>query len=225
MIGRFVCAVGCLVLIGAACGARQEAAVAPSVPAPAWNTAANSAALDAFVVRISQQITKKHLTSVAVIGAVGGRSDQLTQDGTALGDEVSAALTKQIGGFQVVDRTALRDFVRKIGISDAMVVSDALANCIARLAKVSGFIVVRMGGVSNGRVKIAAEVYRTGGEDGELQATTKTEVEISADQKRDGFRPLDSIWNRPTRPIEESKLLAADRSPQCVTCPKPEFTT
>jgi TonB family protein len=123
MIRRLICATGCLLLAGAVCSARQEAAgtaVAPSGAAPEWNTAANSAALDAFVAQISQQITSKHLKIVVVIGAVGGDAADLTRDGWELGDEISTALTKQSNGFQVIDRAALRDFVKKNGVSGAM---------------------------------------------------------------------------------------------------------
>lgn len=215
---------GILILV-VTCAARQALIGAASSGAlMASQDPTSSTELDSFAAQIAQQIIKKHLKSVAVIGAAGSEANDLTEDGKEIGDEISASLTKKASGFQVVDRATLRDFLKKNGVSDAMVVSDALANWIGRKAGIAGYVVIRIGEVSNGRVKIAAEFFKPSGYDGFSLGAVKTELELSADQKRVGFRPLDSDWNKPTISESEAKKLPPQRSPHCVKCSPPEFT-
>jgi hypothetical protein len=149
----------CVILFACAvCGARQVSASSPE--------------LDSFAAKIGRQIDEKHLKSVLVIGAVGRDPGSLTQDGQEIGDEISAALMKNANGFQVVDRATLRDLLKKNGVSESMAVSDALANWTARIAKVNGYAVIQIGGFSNGKVKIAANLYRTELGDGTPLGTT-----------------------------------------------------
>lgn len=219
---RIIFAVGAMLVVGAVCSARQAPTTSAGTPA-LTKMAKASPALDSLAEQIAQQIENKHLKSVLVIGAVGQDVAELTQDGQEIGDEISAALMKDASGFQVVDRGTLRDFLKKNGISEAMAISDAMANWIPRVAKVAGYVVIRMGEVSNGRVKIVANVYRADMGDTTLLGTSKTELDLSEEQERVGFRPLDSDWNRPTIPDDESKKLPADRSPKCKSCPGPQF--
>lgn len=224
MVRRFLCAMGCLMICGAICSARQAVPAGISSGTPTANqTATPSPELDVLAAQIAQQIEKKHLKSVLVIGAVGRDASKLTEDGQEIGDEISAALTKKANGFQVVDRGTLRDFLKKNGVSEAMAVSDALASWTTRISTVAGYVVVQIGEVSNGKVKIAANLYRADLGDVTSLGATKTEVELSADQKRIGFRPLNSDWNRPTISIEDAKKLPLDRSPKCASCPPPQF--
>jgi hypothetical protein len=216
----------CGILILAATCAGQQAPVgaATSRAVMVSQDGTSSGELDSFAAQIAQQIMKKHLKSVAVFGAVGTRPSELTEDGKAIGDEISAALAKTANAFQVVDRATLRDFVKKNGVSEAMVVSDALANWIGRKAGIAGYVVLRIGEVSNGRVRAAAELFKPSGYDGDSLGKVKTELELSADQKRMGFRLLDSDWNKPTISESEAKKLPPERSPHCVKCSPPEFT-
>jgi hypothetical protein len=159
MIGQLICAIGCLLTVGTICGARQVSGSATSNGIPALSqTAASSPELDSLVAQIAQQIVKKHLKSVAVIGAVGPKANEPTEDGKELGDEISSSLTTRASGFQVVDRATLREFVKKNGVSESMMVSDALANWITRKAGVAGYLVIQIGEVSKGRAKIAANL-------------------------------------------------------------------
>jgi hypothetical protein len=214
-----------LLLLSAVCDARQAAGTAAAAPTVATSQVPTSSPeIGSFAAQIAQQIEKKHLKAVLVIGAVGGDPGKLTQDGQEIGDRVSAALTKNANGFQVVDRATLRDLLRKNGVSETMAVSDVLANWVARLAKVAGYVVIQIGAFPNGKVKIAANLYRTELGDVTLLGTTKTELELSDEQKRVGFRPLDSDWNKPTLSIEDTKKLPPDRSPKCASCPPPQFS-
>lgn len=221
---REIFAIGAVLLTGAVCGAQQTLAEeSPSGVTTLIQTAASSPEMDSLAAQIAQQIEKKHLKSVLVIGAVGPDAAKLMQDGQEIGDEISAALMKDASGFQVVDRVALRNFLEKNGISEAMAVSDALANWIPRIATVAGYVVIRLGEALNGRAKIVVNLYRTDTGDVALLASSNTEIELSDEQKRVGFRPLDSDWNRPTIPDSESKKLPPDRSPKCKSCPIPQF--
>jgi hypothetical protein len=211
-----------LLLLCAVCDARQAAG--DSAVSSASQAPASSQQIESFAAQIAQQIEKKHLKAVLVIGAVGEDPAKLTQDGRQIGDEISAALTKNASGFQVLDRATLRDLLKKNGVSEAMAVSDVLANWTARIAKVAGYVVIQFGGFSNGKVKIAAHLYRTELADVTLLGNTKTELALTDEQKRIGFRPLDSDWNKPTISIEDSKKLPDQRSPKCVLCPPPQFS-
>jgi len=222
VLRRIVYSICGVLLLSAVCGAQQAAGgtAAPS----ARQASASSPQMDSFAAQIAQQIEKKHLKTVLLIGAAGRDPDKLTLDGREIGDEVSAALTKNASGFQVVDRATLRDFLKKNGVSETMAISDALANWTARIARVSGYVVIQISGFSNGKVKIAANLYRTESGDGAPLGTTKTELILSDEQKRVGFHPLDSDWNKPTISIEDAKKLPDDRSPKCASCPPPEFS-
>ncbi len=214
-----------LLLLCAVGDARQADGTAAAAPTVVTSQAATSSPeIDSFAAQIAQQIEKKHLKAVLVIGAAGEDPAKLTQDGQEIGDEISAALTKNANGFQVVDRATLRDFLRKNGVSETMTVSDVLANWIARFAKVAGYVVIQIGAFSNGKVKIAANLYRTELGDVTLLGTTKTELALSDEQKRVGFRPLDPDWNKPTMSIEAAKKLPDERSPKCASCLPPQFS-
>jgi hypothetical protein len=220
---RFNFAIGVMLLWSAVCGGAQAPTSSTATPA-STQAAISSPAMDSLAEQIAQQIEKKHLKSVLVIGAVGSDAARLTQDGQEIGDEFSAALMKHANGFQVVDRGTLRNFLKKNGISEAMAVSDAMANWIPRMATVAGYIVIRIGEVSNGRAKIVANLYRTDVGDMTLLGKSQTELELSDEQKRVGFRPLDSDWNKPTISDGESKKLPPERSPKCTSCPSPQFS-
>jgi Gram-negative bacterial TonB protein C-terminal len=197
-------------------------AVAPShtLGSATWS----SPAMDSFAAQIGQRILKKHIKTVLVIGACGTKPDGLTQEGQEIGDAFSAALTKQANGFQLVDRAELRAFAKRNGVSEVMTVSDVLANWITRKTGMAGYAVIQISSVSNGRVTIAASLYKKGQDEGDLQGTDKTELGLSADQEREGFHALNSNWNKPTFTIEETTKLPPDRSPRCISCPYPPFT-
>lgn len=209
---RIICGICLMLIVGAVCGARQTS-----------HTDGSSPELDSFAAQIAQQIEKKHLKSVVVIGAVGRDASKLTQDGKGIGDEISTALTKRANGFQVLDREAFRDFLKKNGISEAMAVSDALASWTARISQVAGYVVIQIAEVSNGKVKIAANLYRVDLGDVTPLGTLKTELELTDEQKRVGFRPLDSDWNKWTISTDDAKKLPPDRSPKCSPCLGPHF--
>jgi hypothetical protein len=215
----------CVVMIGVAvCGARQAAVTSPSnrVVASAQTVAA-SPGLDALAAQVARQIEKKHLKSVLVIGAVGRDAGRLTQDGQEIGDEFSAALTKNANGFQVVDRAGLRDFLEKNGISESMAVSDALSTWIARISKVAGYVVIQFGDFSNGNVNINANLCRVEGEAVTVLDMAKATIGLSDEQKRSGFRLLELSWNKPTLTTAQTEKLPPDRSPKCTSRSTSEF--
>lgn len=215
----------CVMMIGGAvCRAQQTDVTSPPNGFAASDQAASSPELDALASQIAQQIEKKHLKSVLVIGAVGPDTEKLTQDGQEIGDQVSVALAKKANGFQVVDRGGLRDFLKRNGISETMTVSDALANWLARKTGMGGYVVVQIVSAANGRVSIAASVYKKGQDEGDLQKTFKTELELTVKEKRDGLRPLDSDWNKPTYSKEELGQIPVSRQAACMQCPYPQFT-
>jgi hypothetical protein len=225
MVGGFIGAIGCLLLAITVCfGPQANATDASTDIAAVSQVAESSPEIDALAAQVAQQITKKHLKSVAVFGATGPKTDELTQDGQELGEKFTAALTKQANGFQVVDRATLKEFAKKAGVSEAMVVSDVLAHWITRKTGVPGYVVIQIGEAAKGRVKITANLCKTSEYEGNSLSAAKTEIELSDDERRVGFHPLNSDWNRSTITIEEAKKLPPDRSPHCMTCPSPEFT-
>jgi hypothetical protein len=225
MMRRVVYLICGMLPMAAACGA-LKAQVGPQSNAATTSsqTAASPSELDSFAAKIAEQIEKRHLKTVKVIGATGPKNSDLTQDGKELGDQLSAALGKHAQGFQVLDRATLRNSLNSAGVSDAMLVSDALANWIARKIAAAGYVVIQITGVSNGRASIVASLFKKGQDEGDLQTVLRTNIELSAEQKRDGFRPHDSNWNNATYSIEQLSHLPADRKAVCSSCPHPQFT-
>lgn len=219
-----------MLVVGAVCSALQ---FPPAKPAPAQHqpgiplidrTPVSAATLDTLIAQMARQIIQKHLKSVAVIGAAGPMADEPTQFGLELGDKFSAALAKQSNEFRVEDRGELRALVMKNGVSDAMAVSDALANWIASKAGVEGYVVVEFTRVASGGAEILVTLYRTEKEDGYFLSSANTAMDLTLEQYTDGLRPIDSDWNKQTYTREEYSQLPFGRTPICDSCPRPEYT-
>ena len=225
MIRRIIFGICVMMIAGVCCVARPTATSLPSSgTARSAQTATPSSEIDALAAQIARQIEKKHLKNVIVIGAMGPITGDLTQDGQEIGDEIGAALSKKANGFQVVDRGALRDFLKKNGVSESMTISDTLANWLARKTGMAGYVVVQIAAVADGRASIAATLYKKGQDEGDEQSTVKTELELTAAQKKDGFRPLDSDWNKATYSKEELTHIPTNSQAACTLCPFPQFT-
>jgi TonB family protein len=229
-MGRVTFAIGAMLVAGAVCNAEQ---FPPAKPAPVEHqtgiplidhTPVTAASLDALIARVGQQIIQKHLKSVVVIGVAGPIPDEPTQFGFETGDKFSAALAKQSEEFRVKDRKELRALVKKNGVSDAMVGSDALANWIATKAGVDGYAVIEFTRVASGGAEILVSLYRTDKEDGYFLSSANTAMDLTLEQYTEGLRPIDSNWNKETHPKEEYQQLPPERVPQCAYCPKPEYT-
>src|SRR5579864_8071430 len=118
-----------MLVAGAVGGARQ---FPPAKPAPVQHqpgiplidqTPTPMPSFEGLAALMAQRILQKHLKSVVVIGAAGPKPDEPTQFGLELGDKFSMALAKESKEFKVGERGELREFVKKAGVSDAMVVS------------------------------------------------------------------------------------------------------
>ena len=227
---RFSFAIGVMLLLSAVCGARQLPP-AKSVPVQHQpriplidHTPTPMPSFEGLVALVAQQIVQKHLKSVVVIGAAGPKVDEPTQFGLELGDKFSVALAKQSKEFQVGERVALREFIRKAGVADAMVVSDGLANWIASKASSEGFIVLKFLNVWENRADVEAILCETDKEDGKFLEASNTLIELSADQYSDGFRAIDSDWNKEAHPGKDGDTLPSDSMPVCAVCHQPEMT-
>jgi Gram-negative bacterial TonB protein C-terminal len=230
MVGRFICAVGCLVIFSVVCSARQlsQGKAAPVQHQPGIlavdRTPVSAATLDALITQVAQQILQKHLKSVAVIGAAGPMPDVPTQFGLEFGDKFSAALAKQSSDFRVEDRAELREIVKKNRVSDVMVVSDGLANWVASKARVEGYVVVEFTRVASGGAEVLVTSYRTDKEDGDFLSSANTAMDLTLEQYTDGLRPIDSDWNKDNHTDDENLQLPRVRLPTCTWCPRPEYT-
>jgi TonB family protein len=227
---RIVFAICVMLLAVVACDAQQRP-VWPPAPAqrqpgmPAMDrTPVSTATLDLLIAQVAKQIVQKHLKSVVVIGAAGPMPDEPTQFGSESGDNFSAALGKQSQEFRVEDRTELREFVKKTGISDVMVVSDGLANWIASKSKTEGYVVVEFTRVASGGAEILVTLYRTDKEDGYFLNSANTVTDLTPEKFTDGLRPIDSDWNKETYAKEGYRGLPPERMPRCTECRQPEYT-
>jgi TonB family protein len=230
MLRRIICAVGCLLVAGAICGARQlsqgkstPVQHQPGTPA-VDRTPASAATLEELITQVAQQIQQQHLKSVAVIGAVGPMPDVPTKFGLEFGDKFSADLAKLSGDVRVEDRAALREIVKKNRVSDVMVVSDSLANWVALKARAEGYVVVEFSRVASGGAEVLVTLYRTDKEDGYFLSSANTNLDITLDQYTDGLLPIDSDWNKDTYTKDENQQLPRDSQPKCTSCPRPEYT-
>jgi hypothetical protein len=181
-------------------------------------------ALDSLVVPVAKKILQYRVKNVIVIGAAGPEPDVPTQFGQQLGDDFSDALAKQSKDFDVGDRAALRDYIKKKGVSEAMVVSDALANWMAVKVNTQGFVLLQIKKLSEGKIRIIAFLYRTAVDEGDWLFTADTEIDLTAEEQQKAFLPIDSDWNKTTYSEEEFSKLPLDRVPHCDSCPKPEMT-
>jgi hypothetical protein len=227
---RFNLAIAVTLLLSGVCGARQ---FPPTKPAPVQHqpgiplvdrTPVSAATPDALIAQVAQQIVQKHLKSVVVIGVAGPMPDEPTQFGSELGDKFSTALAKQSDQFRVEDRGELRALVKKNGVSDAMVVSDALGNWIATKAGVEGYAVVEFTRVASGGAEILVSLYRTDKEDGYFLSSATTTMDLALDQYTDGLRAIDSNWNKETHPGKDGDTLPSGSMPTCVDCHSREMT-
>lgn len=230
MVGRFIFAVGCLLIAGAICGAQQ---FPPTKAAPVQHqpgilgedrTPVSAVTLEALVSQVAQQIRQRNLKSVVVIGAVGPIADEPTQFGLEFGDRFSADLAKQSSDFRVESRAQLREIAEKNRVSDVMVVSDGLANWVASKTGVDGYLVVEFTRVASGGAEVLVTLYHTDKEDGYFLSSANTNVDLTLEQYIDGLRLIESNWNKDTHTKEENQTLALDRQPTCTSCPRPEYT-
>jgi hypothetical protein len=227
---RVVSAMCLILLLSAVCGAQQtpigavsSAQHQPGIPL-VDHTPTPMPSFEGLAAFIAQQIEKKHLKNVIVIGVAGPKADEPTQFGLELGDKFSAALARQSKEFQVGERGQLRDFVKKNRVSDVMVVSDALANWIAAKVGAGGYVLLKFLKVSNAEADVEAILYGTDKDDGKFLEASNTTIDLSADEYLNGFRAIDSDWNKETYTREEYKQLPPDRQPSCISCPTPQYT-
>jgi hypothetical protein len=230
ILRRIICAVGCLLIAGAICGARQlsqgkSAPVQHQPGTPAVDrTPVSAATVEALISQVAQQILQQHLKSVAVIGAVGPMPDVPTKFGLEFGDKFSADLAKLSSDVRVEDRAALREIVKKNRVSDVMVVSDGLANWVALEARTEGYVVVEFTRVASSGAEVLVTLYRTDKEDGYFLSSANTNLDLTLEQYTDGLQPIDSNWSKDTYTKEEKLQLPRDRQPLCTSCPRPEYT-
>lgn len=230
MTRRVVFAMCLMLLLSAVCGARQlpiggagSVQHQPGIPL-IDHTPTPMPSFEGLAAFIAQQIEKKHLKDVIVIGVAGPKPDEPTQFGSELGDKFSVALAGQSKAFQVGERGQLRDFVKKNRVSDAMVVSDALANWIAAKVGAEGYVLLKFLNVSPFRADVEAILCETAKDDGNFLEASNTAIDLTDNQYLNGFRAIDSDWNKETYTKDEYRQLPPSHLPVCSSCPQPEYT-
>jgi TonB family protein len=146
MIGRFVCAVGCLVLIGAACGARQ-------MPAPIVSTE-----MDALAAKLAGKIASDKVATVVVVG--GASADgKISELGVSLRDGLNDALARQAAGIRVFAMGEVGAILTQSRVSTGMIYSDALAEWIAQRVHADAAVAIQFERVEDGRAVVTARIF------------------------------------------------------------------
>ena len=212
-IRRTVAGMCMILLLGAACGARQapvgNALVTKDQPGitAAHQTPVSAATLEIVAAPIAREIVKDHLKSVVVVGAAGPEIDELTYFGMELGDEFSVVLAKQSNEYHVAERSELRDLVKKLNVSEAMVGCGALGNWIAGKSAAESYVVVQMKKLPSGRTEVEGTLYRRDEGDGNWLTVAGAEIDLGPTEHDGGFGALDSDWNKLTDTKNEANSL------------------
>jgi TonB family protein len=159
ILRRIICAVGCLLIAGAICGARQTAA--PAVPAAQVSAALDafsSPEMDALASSIVEKIRADKATSIVVVG--GGSADFKVSDlGVSLRDGLNEALAREAAGFRVITSAEMRDVLKRNRVSESMIYCNALADWIAAHSHANAAVIVQFDGVQNGRYMVSVEMF------------------------------------------------------------------
>ncbi|HXQ97518.1 MAG TPA: energy transducer TonB [Candidatus Limnocylindrales bacterium] len=202
--------------------AQQE--VAPQTVAPI-----SELDMDAFAAKVVPEITKRHFSKVAVFGALGP-ADELTVLGPMIGDALSATLMRQAQGFQVIDRSVVRERLQQERLSDSTLLTGKLAAWISQLMGAQGLVLVDFGYFHPPKITITASLFDIRRREESAFSTVMISFVPDALQNDQASRPLYSdrtVRDEYNRLSIDSKQVS--ENPQitpatCISCPVPEYS-
>jgi TonB family protein len=233
MIGRFVCAVGCLVLIGAVCGARQ-------MPAPIVSTE-----MDALAGKLAAKIAADRAATIVVVG--GASADgKISELGVSLRDGLNDALARQTKRARVFGTVETRALLKESRVSEQMVYCNALTDWILQRAHADVAVELEVKRVENGRAVVATELFDQRKKqvfDEQAKkiipfARVEERIELTEMQAKSAAIEYPKSWSDTSEPSKTGGesgtsgvteyVAAAGKdgvsAPKCISCPKPPYT-
>jgi TonB family protein len=214
MVGRIIRAMGCLLLVGAVCGARQ-------VPAPIV-----SPEMDALAAKLSKEIGADKAATVVVVGG-GDLNRKVSELGVSLRDGLNDALAQKAKRVQVMSTTDLRALVKRNRVSQGMVYNQEMADWIAAQAHADAVVTVELRQVENGRVEVATrfvderkpKIYDKAKNDVVPYAQFQSSIPLTETQANSASREYHAPLNIPeAKYVKDSPIV-----PKCSYCPNPSF--
>ena len=160
MFGRFICAIGFFLAIGAVCGAQQTAAPAVAVQQTSGLLEpVNSPEMDALAGKLVAQIAKNKMKSVVVVGVIGP-SGHVTELGKEFREVLSDSLARQSAKFAVINGESIRSVLHQNRIAEDMLYSDALGDWIALHMQADGIVTGHIDKIRDSSTVFSVELLR-----------------------------------------------------------------
>ena len=206
MVTRILCAIGCLLLAGRACGAAQ----APTE---------RSAAVDTLVKKLVGPISKSKMKSIVLVG-FSGPGKSVTDLGAILRDEVSDALAHQVLDVKVIDRAAIGAMLKQNRVSEAMVFNASLGDWIATHMHADGYVTGHFEVPESGPSPATLEIFKCGAAScSRMGIPIVTEIALSTKEFLASGRDFKST-------LRATAVNAGENGatfPQCVLCAPAEY--
>ncbi len=114
--------------------------------------------LDALAKKMAEEIGKKKIGSLVVVGG-GGPELKVSELGAHLRDAFNDSLARQTQGARVLDGASLRDMLRKSRVSEGMLYTDVIADWIAAHASADAYVTFRVYALSGSRASLVTELF------------------------------------------------------------------
>jgi TonB family protein len=206
MLRRITSTLGCLLLVCAACGAKQA-------PADA------SAAVRVLTAKMVGPISKSKMRTIVVVG-FSGPGKRVTDLGTMLRDEVSDSLAKEVPTVKVIGRAEISAMLKQNRVSEAMMFNASLGEWIATRMHADGYVSAHFEIPVSGPSPAKIEIFKCGAQTcSEMGIPITTEITLTTKEFLAGGRDFKTIL--PATAVDAGQT--GGTNPRCVTCPEPRY--
>lgn len=228
MVRRFVCAVACLLAVGAVCGAQQTAA--PAVPVQQGSSLlepVNSPEMDALAAKLVEKIGAGKITSVVVVGGASPEN-KVSELGASLRDGLNDALARQAATIHVYTGAGARAGLKRLRVSEGMLYCNAVADWIAARVRADGVVTIELERIENGHALVTTRLFD---ERGKKVYDKKTKTEISSAELQGNLSLTEAQidcaareYHAPMTTIAPNSAAGQVSIPICTYCPGPQRT-
>ena len=215
-----------LLLVGPVIGTRQQQQTPPPANLAAQALASiSSPEIDALVARFVPEIKNMRLKSVAVFGAQGP-GENLTMLGYSVGDAVSESLARQADGFRVIQRSALRERIKREQLHESELLSAALDGWISELVKADAILFVRIETLKAPSMTLALSLFNAKAKAQKAVAGASSQITVDEEQADASKHSaiLEADMNRDGH-IPHSSSREFDGKVTCASCPRPDMSS
>jgi TonB family protein len=203
---RIIFAFVCLLLISAACGAKQ---------APADT----SAAVRVLTAKLVGPISKSKMRSIVVVG-FSGPGKRVSDLGTMLRDEVSDSLAKEVPGVKVFSRAEIGTMLKQNRVSEAMVFNASLGEWIATHIHADGYVSAHFEIPVSGPSPAKIEIFKCGAQScSEMGVPILTEITLTTKEFLAGGQDFKLTLSNTAVDVDQN----GGTIPRCISCPDPQY--